>query len=112
MENGKYSADHHDHLALAATVKLAEKNTLPATEQQLAVFERYGYGWSSQARLDVRVGILFAVAKAHAVLRNQRAQRVQHVARHVGIGVFVDRETGGGVLDVEDDDAFLNARFP
>ena len=111
MENGKCSANHHDHLPLASTVKLTQEHALPAAEQQFAVFERYGYRRSGEARFDVRVGILFAVTEVHAVLRNERAERVQHVARHIRIGVFVDGETGGGVLDVKDDDAFLNVRL-
>ena len=115
MTNGKWRrslVDHHDHLAFASTVKLAQEHALPAAEQQLFICKWDGYGRTDQTRFDVRIGVLFAVAKAHAVLRNQRAERVQHVARHVGVGVFVDGESGGGVLDVENDNAFLNARFP
>lgn len=112
MENDKYSPEHHDHLALASTIKLAEKHTLPAAKQKLSIMKRNRYGWSSEAGLDVRVGIFFAVVKPHPVLRYQRAQRVKHVARHVRIGVFVDCQPCGGVLDVKDDDTFLNARFP
>jgi predicted molibdopterin-dependent oxidoreductase YjgC len=54
----------------------------------------------------VGVGILFAVAEAHAVLRNQRAQSVKHVSRHVGVGVLVDCEARGGVLYIEHNHTF------
>src|SRR6476646_9376944 len=55
------------------------------------------------------VGVFFAVMKAHAVLGNEGAQGVKHVARHIGIGVFVDSESGGGVLREKQDDALTHA---
>ena len=52
------------------------------------------------------VGVFLAVTKTHPVLRNQRAERVKHVARHIRIGVLVDSEAGGRVLHVEYNHAF------
>ena len=57
----------------------------------------------------MRVGIFFAMTKAHAVLRNQGAERVQHVARHIGIGILVHRQTSRRVLHIEHDDALARA---
>jgi hypothetical protein len=34
---------HHDHLSFTSAVELAEKDSLPAAEQQLTVFERHGH---------------------------------------------------------------------
>src|SRR5207244_3661823 len=84
-----WSPNQHDDLAFPATIKLAKKDSLPATKQEFSIRERNGHSWPNEAGLDVGVGILFAVAKAHAVLRDQSAQCMKHVARHVRIGVLV-----------------------
>jgi len=97
----------HDHLALASAIKLAKKNSLPATEQKFALAKRNGHGRADQTGFDVRIGIFFAMPEAHPVLRNQSAQQVQHVSRDVRIGILVDRETGGSVLNIQHDQAFL-----
>src|SRR5438876_1256754 len=103
------SANHHDHFALAPAVKLTKEDSLPATQQKLPVRERDSYRRSDEAGLDVRVRVFFAVMKAHAMLRNQSAEDVQHIPRHVRLGILVYRETGGGVLHVEHNDTFLLA---
>src|SRR6185503_1558338 len=61
----------HDHLALAAAVKLAKKNSLPAAEQKFSLAEGNSNGRTYQRGFDMRIGIFFAVPKAHAVLRDQ-----------------------------------------
>ena len=83
-------ANEHNHFPLAPTVKFAEKNSLPAAEQKLAIFERNCDTGTNYARFDVCVGVFFAMAKVHAVLRNQSAEGVQHVARHIWIGILVN----------------------
>src|SRR6266478_4839535 len=83
--------NHHNHFALAAAVEFAEKNSLPTPQQQLAVCERDGHSGSDEAGFDMCVGILFAMAKAHAVLWNQGPEQVQQVAGHIGIGILVHR---------------------
>src|SRR6185369_11665800 len=80
--------DHH-HLALASTIKLAKKNSLPATEQKFALAERNGHRRPYQTGFDVSVGIFFAMPEAHPVLWNQSAQEMQHVARDIRIGILV-----------------------
>ncbi len=97
--------NRHYYLSLAPAIELAEENSLPAAEQELAVAEGDGDAWADEGGFDVRVGVFFAVAEAHAVLGDERAQVLEHVARHVGVGVLVDGETGGGVLREEDADA-------
>ena len=99
----------HDHLALAWTIKLAKKNPLPTSEQQFSILEENGYRRTDQGGFHVRIGIFFAMAKAHSVLRNQGAESVQHVARDVRIGIFVYRQTRCGVLHVQHNYTFLFA---
>src|SRR6266542_2555439 len=82
------STDHHYHLALSSTIKLAEKNSLPATEQQFSFAEGNSDGRTYQRCLDVRIGILFSVTKAHAMLRYQSTQKVKHIAWHVRVSIF------------------------
>src|SRR5438067_5389005 len=102
---------HHYHFPLAPAVELAEEDSLPATEQQLAVVEGDGDARARERSLDVCVGVLLAVAEAHAVLRDERAKRVEHVGGHVRVGVLVDGEAGGRVAHVEVADAFARARL-
>src|SRR6266581_8761378 len=106
-----FLADDHDDLTLAGAVELAEKNTLPATQHEFAVFERNSYARPDEAGFEVSIRIFFAMTKAHAMLWNQSSEGVQHIARHVRVGVLVDGESRSGVLHVENDDAFLRTRF-
>src|SRR5687767_5464868 len=45
------------------------------------------------------------------MLRNESAEGMQHVSRHVRVSVFVHRETGSRVLHIKHDYAFAFARF-
>ena len=49
------------------------------------------------------------MSKAHPVLRNQRAERVKHVARHVGIGILINSQASRRVLHVEHNHTFALA---
>src|SRR2546421_13111943 len=101
----------HYHFALAPTVELTQEDALPATEEELAVGEGDGDAGADERGLDVRVGVLFRMAEAHAVLRQERAQGVEHVAGNVGVCVLVDREARGRVSNVERADALSRARL-
>ena len=103
------SLHQHDHFAFASTVEFAEKNSLPASEQQFSITERYGNTGTDEAGFDMSVGVFFAMMKTHPVLRNQSSERVQHVARHVGIGILVHCQTGGRMLDIKDHNALARA---
>ena len=67
---GNTSLDHHDHFALAPAVEFAEKDSLPTPQQQLAVFERNRNAGADETGFDMRIRVFFAVAEAHAVLRD------------------------------------------
>src|SRR6185503_17528893 len=71
----------HDHLPLASAIKLAKKNSLPATQQKFAFAKRNGHRRAYQTGFDVSIGIFFAMPEAHSMLRNQGAQEMQHVSR-------------------------------
>src|SRR6266516_5174640 len=105
------SANHHDHFSFAPTVKLTNEDPLPATEQKLAVCERYSYRRTRQACLDMRVRVFFAVTKVHTMLRNQSAQSVQHIPRHIWIGILVYGQAGGCMLHIEHNNTLLLAGF-
>jgi hypothetical protein len=109
--SGEGLVNHHHDFSLAAAVELAEKDSLPATEQQLAIFEWNCDAGTDQTGLNVGVGIFFAVAKVHSVLRNQGAKSVKHVARDIRISILVDRQTGCGVLTEKHDHAVLRPGF-
>lgn len=51
------------------------------------------------------------MTKAFVELRNQRAQKTEHIAFNVRVGVFVDRQTAGRVLREQNADAFFRARI-
>src|SRR5258706_3265926 len=102
-------AHHHNYLALSPAVEFAEKNSLPTSQQQLSVRERNGNAGSDEAGFDMRVGILFPMTKAHAVLGNQSPEQVQHVTRHIRIGILVYGQTRRRMLDIEDNDALTRA---
>ena len=97
----------HDHLALASAIKLAKKNSLPATKQKFPLAKRNGHRRAYQTCFDVSIGIFFTMPEAHSVLGNQSAQEVQHVSRDIRIGVLVNRKSGGSVLHIQHDHAFL-----
>src|SRR5260370_25422395 len=80
--------NHHNHLALAAAVEFAEKNSLPAPQQQLPICKRDGDAGSDEAGFDMRVGILFVMTKSHPVLWNQEPEQLQHLARHIRIRIL------------------------
>ena len=105
------SANHHHDFSFAPAVEFAEKDPLPTSEQQFPIGKRDGDGWPDEAGFDVSVGIFFAVVKAHAMLRDQGAQRMQHVTRHVRIGILIDRQPCRRVLHVKHHDTFLRARL-
>src|SRR5437763_5269304 len=101
----------HYHFTLAPAVELAQENSLPATEKEFAVGEGDGDAWAYERGLYVRVGVLFGVSEAHAVLGQECAKGMEHVARNVGVCVLVDCEARGRVSNVESADAVARARL-
>jgi hypothetical protein len=104
------SHDFKMELAPAGAVKFAEEDALPAAEGQVAVGNEDGLGVAYQDGFDVGVGVAFAVFVGAAV-RYQAIEGSLYVAGDVGIGVFVDRDGGSGVRDVEVADAGFDLGF-
>ena len=90
LTTGDLRLDSHNHLAFTRPVKFTKKDSLPTSEQQFPAAEGNCHRRTNQSGFDVRVGIFLAVAKVHAVLGNQSAEGVQHVARHVGVGILIN----------------------
>ena len=65
----------YQNLSFPRAVEFAKINALPATEQKFAVFERNCDGRADQAGFEMRVGIMFEMAKAFVVLRNRIFQK-------------------------------------
>ena len=87
-------------VAFAGAVELGEENALPAAKSELAVFDEHNLRGANEHRLHVRVGISFSVA----IRRSGRHEAVEgafRVGGDIGIGVFVDQDSGGGVRDVQ-----------
>ena len=99
--------NHHDHLSLASAVELAQKNSLPATEQKFSSAERNSDRRTDQSCFDMSVRILFTMPEAHTVLRDQSAQQVQHVSGHIRICILVHSQSGRSVLQLQHHHAFL-----
>jgi len=107
--NAAKLSNNHDDLTLASAIELTQKDPLPPSQQQVSIVKRNCHRRSCQTRFNVCVGILLAMTKAHTVLRNQGAECVQHVPRHIRIGVLVDGEARGGVLHVQHNHTFASA---
>jgi hypothetical protein len=92
--------EFHAEFAGAGTVKFGEEYDLPATQSQMALFDKYCFGRADERGLDVRVGISFCVLEEGAI-GDEAIERAFHVPRHVRIVAFIYDDTGGGVRDVQ-----------
>jgi hypothetical protein len=91
-----------------AAAVFAEVDPLPGAQSQSAVVDREGEGAAQERRLGVGrhiVGSLTGVS-VWEILRGQPGQDTVEIERDIGVGILVDRQRGGGVLekDVEQAD--------
>jgi len=86
----------HEQAARAGTVELAEVDAAPAAQLQASAGNDERDRAARERALDVRRAVALQVLEG-AVLGHDLAQRVEHVALHVRVGVLVDRHTGRGV---------------
>src|SRR5581483_5176015 len=94
---------------------LVEQDPLPCTEGGAALPDRDGEGGRGEGGADVCrhvVGTFGGVAEERVALRNQPVEEALQVAQHLRIGVLLDQQRGGGVLDVEGEEAGLDAGAP
>src|SRR4051812_12638963 len=108
--SGDNRADDFDVIgAGAGAVVLAEVDSLPSAEDELAVVNDHGDGGAGEDGFDVGVGIAFGVVVIGFALWDQFGEFLQDVVFDVWVGVFVDADGGGGVGDVDDAEAVLDA---
>src|SRR5438067_12603280 len=87
----------HMDAAFPGAVEFAKEDALPAAENQLAALHEDRRTGTDQAGLDVRVAVALAVPEALLLLRDGALQPEQNVMPHVGVGILVDGDGGGGV---------------
>ncbi len=102
--------DFYEDGALAGAVEFTKKNPLPGAESEVAVFDEDGLARSGEDGFHVRVRVAFAVA-IRALVRDQAIEDPFDVAGDVGIGMFVDDDSGGGVRNIDVADAAFHIRF-
>ena len=91
---------------------LAQVDALPCPQQQPAAAHGNGHRRAQQRGFDVGrhvVGSFDRVAVIK-ILRRDGVERRLHVGRHVGIGIFVDRQRGTRVLNEHVQHAHFNPR--
>ena len=99
-----------DHLASGAgAVKFAEKNILPGGQAQVATDNGYGFRRSNQARLQMCIPVAILLVVQPDPMGNDLAQKIDHIGLHAFIPVFLDHHRSGGPLDIDADDAILDA---
>src|SRR5690606_16557263 len=85
-------------------------DALPGAQCQSAVGHRDGQGAADQHALDVGRHVVRALGEVFVVggvLRHHYVEVAFQVAPHVGVGVLVDGQGGGGVLDKQVEQAHL-----
>ena len=95
---------------MLASPELAVINPLPRARVQPSIRNRHTDTSAHQTALDMSRHIiqsLVIVPVQHTLLifRRKAVQRVSHVGAYCGIGILVERETAGSVLDEEVHDA-------
>ncbi len=89
-----YHRSHHPS-GSAVVAELAEVDTLPRAEVQVAVRDGDVEAHAEHAALGMRRHVVRPferVVVVRGVLRNQVVENLLHVAPHVRVGVLVDRE--------------------
>jgi len=93
-----------------ARPKFAVVNPLPRARVQPSIRNRHTDTSSHQTALDmsrhvIQPLVIMSVQHTLLILRRKTVQRISHVGAHSRIGILVERETAGSVLDEEVHDA-------
>jgi hypothetical protein len=89
-------------------------NALPRSERQLARSERNAQIHRRQCRPHVGRHVIFAfsgVAEQGIAIRSQPRKKTLQIAAHFRIGVLLDQERRGSVLQMQRDQSILQLRF-
>src|SRR5207245_10650188 len=88
--------DFHAELPPARAVELAKENALPAAQAEPAILDENRLRDTREWGLDVGIGVSFGVT-VRCVARRQPVKRRFEVPRNVGVIVFIDDQSGGGL---------------
>ncbi len=79
----------------------AQIDTLPSAKTQSSGFDGYGAGAPQERRLNMCGHIVgpFARVPIGKRLGRDRGQAVFQIKWYIAVGIFIDRERGGGVLE-------------
>ena len=102
--------DFDEDGALAGAVEFAEENSLPSTQGEFAVFDEYDLARAAKDGLQVGVCVALGVL-VRTFVGNQAIEDSFDVAGDVGVGVFVDDDSGGGVWNIDVADAAFHIGF-
>jgi len=100
MPSAPVSDDFDKHVALPRTVEFAEKDSLPGTKSELAVFDEQSLTGSGKNRLHVGIGVAFSVA-IRTLAWDQPVEDAFDVTGDVWIGVLVDDDARRGMRHVD-----------
>ena len=107
QSSGWISDDFDEDVALPRAIEFAEEDSLPGTKNELAAFDEDGLAGARENRFHVGVGIAFSVA-IRALVWDKGVEDSLHIRRDIRIGVFVDRNAGCGVWNIDVAEPLLN----
>jgi hypothetical protein len=88
--------DLHCDPSRPGAVEFAEKDALPGSEEQLAVFNQQCLGGADQGRFDMGVGIPFGMGEVRGI-GNHLVEESADIRLDSRVGPFVDNNAGGGM---------------
>jgi hypothetical protein len=105
-----FTHDSNAYRTLTRTIELAQKNALPGTENQCAIFNQNRLACARENGFHMGVSVSFRMA-IWPMVGNQAIENAFDIARHVGIGVLVNCDARRGVGKVNVTDAPAYARI-
>lgn len=93
---------------------LEDIKALPGSQGQFFPDERNRQTGPGQRGSDMRCHVVRTfgcVAVAFAVLRDELFEEVAHIERHIGIGILLNDQRAGGVLDKGGEEAVISWLF-
>src|ERR1700751_5297572 len=87
--------DFYIHAALARSVKLTQKDALPASQRQPAILDENDLARTDQRGLRMRIRIAFAVP-VRSRLRHEAIENAFQIRGYIRIGVLVDGHSRRG----------------
>lgn len=89
--------DLNPELASAWTVKLRKVDGLPDTQLKSMILDQHGYAGADQGSFNVGSGVALIVSVKRLCPGNHQVQLCQHIGDDIGISIFIDGDTCGGV---------------